>query len=130
MKELTYTPIRVDDPPELCDPMLDRALVKLDMEFEDNLSAGGIIIPDTTEQIVAATGTVVRIGEECARLAPGDRVLLLKHAGIRVPVPEDRKSEEKSWVIITEPECLCRWPGAAYRDSEAEPSEEGEEEGA
>ena len=96
-------------PPELLIPMEDRVVVRLDDEFAGAMSEGGIYIPEETEERRPATGTVVRCGAGCLTLKPGYRVLLIKMAGIDIPLPRQRSDEEGSWCTYHEIETLGFW---------------------
>ncbi len=100
-------------PPELLCPLGSRVTIRLDSEFDSEMSSGEfgaqIMIPDSTKERRPATGTVVRIGPEVTTLVPGDRVLCVKFAGINIPMPADRGDEEGFWCVYYQEECLGAW---------------------
>lgn len=61
----------------------DRVIVRPDTPEE--LTAGGIIIPDTAkDSIVTIYGTVLVVGPKCNQVKTGDRVIYNKYYGLEI----------------------------------------------
>lgn len=79
-------------------PMGSKLLVKL-IE-EDNVSAGGIIIPDTAKK-GSTKATIINMGDEVETLGITDTVIISKYAGSNV------KYENIEYLVIEEDDVLA-----------------------
>jgi len=106
-------------------PLGYRVLVEID-ELEE-VSKGGIIIPETREREAARTvGTLVAIGPTAWGIheggepwaAVGDSILFSKYAGKRVKDPDH---PERDYIIMNDEDLLCKY---SKRVNEHEMAEE------
>ncbi len=71
-------------------PLGDRVLIKL--EVEEEVTASGIVLPDTVEKKTKAVGEIVELGDgeklKKLGLKKGDKVLFGKYAGDEVEIDE------------------------------------------
>ena len=71
-------------------PLGDRVLIKL--EVEEEVTASGIVLPDTVEKKTKAVGEIMELGDgeklQKLGLKKGDKVLFGKYAGDEVEIDE------------------------------------------
>jgi len=83
-------------------PLGDRALIKISKEEE--VTTGGIVLPDTIDKEKKAEGIVMSLGEgekiKALQLKEGDKVLFGKYAGEEVTI------DKEDYKILTHEEIL------------------------
>lgn len=80
-------------------PLGERVVVKL---YKREATAGGIIIPET-KKARSLMGRVLAVGEECAKVKPGDLVYYGNYSGSEIDVAEPGYEDT---LIMNEPDIL------------------------
>jgi chaperonin GroES len=81
------------------EPLYSRILVKRKTMEK---TAGGIYIPDTSQEMRATEGEVVAVGAECTEIKPGEWVLYGRHAYKETELNGDK------FDLLNEEDVLCR----------------------
>jgi len=76
-------------------------------EEKENISPGGVIIPETANQKAPTKGTVIAVAEDSdlrIKLSPGDIILFSKYAGADVVIPGARIGDKAKTILIIKDE--------------------------
>lgn len=91
-------------------PLNKRVLIE--PETKEQVSKGGIIIPDTASQKAPTKGRVIAIAEDCMELklkiSSGDLVLFSKFAGTEIVIPATEPGQkDRQLQVIKEEDILA-----------------------
>ena len=81
------------------EPLYSRILVK---RKTMDKTAGGLYIPETTQEMRATEGEVIAVGSECTEIKVGDWVLYGRHAY------KETELEGEKFDLLNEEDVLCR----------------------
>jgi chaperonin GroES len=91
-------------------PLNKRVLVE--PEAKEQVSKGGIVIPETANQKAPTKGRVIAIADDCIelklKLSAGDLVIFSKYAGTEVLIPaKDINGKDRQLQIINDEDILA-----------------------
>lgn len=89
---------------------LNRRII-VEPEKKEEITKGGIIIPETANQKAPTKGRVVSISEDCqikGKIEVGDTVLFSKYSGTEVIIPaKDVEGKDRQYQVIKDEDILA-----------------------
>ena len=89
-------------------PLNKRVLIE--PEAKEEVTKGGIIIPETAGQKAPTKGRVLEIAEDSdlrLRLSSGDLVLFSKYAGVEITIPAGLGGKDRHLQVIKDEDILA-----------------------